>query len=142
MKTALMILLVALLTGPAALRAQTSDDADLRALTETQNLLRNPQLRQQALTTPQAREADRNAAITGLGNSDYQQEIYNLSAELMPWLVEQSKGDPAKMAELMQEFQKNPRAFFNRVPAAQRARISALADKIEKARSPSAQRNP
>lgn len=113
----------------------SANDPDLDAMIQTQNLMRNANDRQKALNTEEARAADRNAGITALGNTANKDEIYSIAADLMPWLLEQSQGDPAKMAQLMQQFQQNPRAFFDRVPASQRARISALADRIERDRA-------
>lgn len=114
-----------------------AQDPDVDALVKTQNVLRNAAERQKALGTDAARAADRNADITALGNSANKEEIYSIAADLMPWLLEQSQGDPAKMSQLMQQFQQNPRAFFDRVPASQRARISALADRLERERAAS-----
>lgn len=114
-----------------------AQDVNADSLMQTQNLLRSSTERQKALTTEEARAADRNAGITALGNGANKDEIYSIAADLMPWLLEQSQGDPAKMSQLMQQFQQNPRAFFDRVPASQRARISALADRIERERAAS-----
>lgn len=110
-------------------------DEELDALIETQKLLRDSaRVQSEALQTPQAKRADRKASITALGKPELKQEIYNISSDLMSWLEQAAKGDPAKMQELMIEANKNPKAFYDRIPAAERTKIKALAEKIEQSR--------
>ncbi len=111
-------------------------DEEIDPLLATQNLLRDlARVQKEALTTPEAKSADFNASIITLGNAQNKQELYNISADLMSWLVETTKGDPAKMAELMAEAQKNPRAFYERIPSAAKAKIKALSGAIDSSRS-------
>ncbi|AGH95807.1 hypothetical protein [Pseudobdellovibrio exovorus] len=98
---------------------------------EAQQSLVDPQKRQEALNTPEARSADRQVEITALGDNSKKQEMYSLAAALLPWLAQQAAGDPNKMAEIMQKFQSDPQSFFNSIPEEQRNKIRALASEIE-----------
>lgn len=117
-------------------------EGDLDPLQQTRNLLTDPKQREQALDTPAAKEADRNAEVTALGKSEYKQEMYGISSDLMPWLVEMSKGDASKMSELIQEAQKNPQAFYERMPPEVRAKIKSLSQSIDSSKKASSHKQP
>lgn len=130
-----MIKLILVLSFFSCSSLYASDDTDLMATTETQKLLQDAaRVQKEALKTPEAKAADKNASITARGNPQYKQEMYNISSDLMPWLVEISKGDPAKMTELMVEAQKDPAAFYQKMPAAVQAKIKALSGAIDSSR--------
>lgn len=77
-----------------------------------------------------ARQADAMAAsVTGGGVN--QEELYAISAELLPEIAKMADNDPAKMATLLQEAQKNPEEFYKKLPADKRKRIQELSKKIE-----------
>jgi hypothetical protein len=108
------------------------DDATYaNALQQTQNLLRNSETRKAAINTEPAKAADKTAEITALGDPAAKSEVYNIAADLMPWLLEQSQGDPLKMMQLIQEAQKNPQAFLQKMPVAERQKIKKLSGFIE-----------
>ena len=115
------------------------DQVYTNALQQTQNLLKNSEVRKGALNTEPATAADKAAEITALGDPAAKSEVYNIAADLMPWLLEQSQGDISKMMQLIQEAQKNPQAFLQKMPAAEREKIKNLSGFIEKkkARQPS-----
>ena len=108
------------------------DEANTEALQQTQNLLRNSEARKSAISTDSAKAADKNAEITALGDPAAKSEVYNIAADLMPWLVEQSQGDVSKMMQLIQEAQKNPKAFLQRMPVSERQKIKNLSGFIER----------
>ena len=128
-----LILFLSLILSLTSFNIYAQDDS--ASLAQVQALLNDPALRQQALITPEARSADRNAEITALGQAGKKQEIYSIAAELMPWLIQETNGDMTKINTLMLEYQKNPQAFYNRIPAAQREKIKSLAGQIEQSRS-------
>lgn len=110
--------------------------AQTTALEQTQNLLRDTnQVQKEALDTPAAKEADRNASITTLGDPELKQGLYDISADLLPWLTEAAAGDSEKMSELLAEASKNPAAFYDKIPSAQRAKIKALSETIDSRRN-------
>lgn len=120
--------------------ASTFDDKTYEsALQQTQNLLRTPDARKGAIDTEPAKAADKAVEITALGDPAAKSEVYNIAADLMPWLLEQSQGDPLKMMQLIQEAQKNPQAFLQKMPAAERQKIKNLSgfiDQKKNARQP------
>ncbi len=107
------------------------DQAYQEALSKTQNLLRNSKERQGALDTKEAKSADNVAEITALGDPAAKDQVYNIAADLMPWLVAQTEGDPKKMMEIIAEAQKNPQAFLQKLPEAERKKIGNLTRHIE-----------
>lgn len=108
------------------------DEVYTSALQQTQNLLKNSEARKGALNTEPAKAADKAAEITALNDPAAKSEVYNIAADLMPWLVEQSQGDVSKMMQLIQEAQKNPQAFLQRMPEAERKKIKNLSGFIER----------
>lgn len=106
------------------------------ALMETQSLLRDPvRVQNEALITQDAQNADRNASIVTLGKPELKQDLYNISADLMSWIVEATQGDPAKMQQFVKDAAANPRAFYEKMPASERTKIKSLSEKIDSSRT-------
>lgn len=113
-----------------SLSAMALDGADQEATTKTQELLKSKDARQKTIEKSEdAKKA--NAHLQGLtgGDEKLSQEIYELSAEIMPTLVEKSGGDSKKMLELM----KNPEAFANSWTPEQKEKLKRLAEKLQSA---------
>ncbi len=109
------------------------------ALSDTQSLLRDSgRMQEEAGKTADGRKADHDATVVTLGKPELKQDLLNISADLMSWITESSKGDPEKMQQLLQEALNNPKHFFEKMPANERTRIKGLSEKIEGAR----QKNP
>ena len=124
-------LVVFLLLG---LLVQTVDAADANsALQQTQDCLRNRNC--DAAKTDAGKAADQKVLEAVGGDAAAQQELYNISAEIMPILVQQSGGDPAKMQDLMQKAQTNPEGFYKSLPPELQAKIKATASAVEKAKA-------
>jgi hypothetical protein len=122
-------------------QAQTStqgqggqDAHSQEALRRTQEMLRNSSMRQKALTTPQAQEADQRARQL-MGSAEDTQALYELSAELIGNLVQETGGDPAKLQTMMMQLTKNPEAFRSKMSPTQYEKLKALAAKIERRNS-------
>jgi hypothetical protein len=107
-----------------------ASEVDANAIKQTQDLLRNPKARQGAIKETQGSQNANDYATKVLGNEQNVNEAYDIAAELLPWITEQSGGDPVKMQEMMAQAMKNPESFYARMPAAQKARIKALNNKI------------
>lgn len=101
------------------------------ALKKTQDLLKNPDQREKAaMQSPEGLKSLENLKkITG-GDAQMEQEIWELTAEIMPLLTGDAKGDPAKMNELLDAAKLNPAEFANRFPAAQREKLRQIAEKL------------
>ena len=116
--------------------AYANADEDLKALTDTQALLRDQgRMQEEAGKTTDGRKADQAATVVTLGKPELKQDLLNISADLMAWITEASKGDPEKMQQFLQEALTNPKNFLEKMPANERARIKGLSEKIEGARS-------
>lgn len=126
-----LICLVFLLTSSTTW-AKSDTEHNQEAMKKTQELLKDPTQRQKALDNPAAKQsADRVQQLTG-GDAQMEQAIWEMSAELMPLLVEEANGDPKKMAEYLEKMKSNPQAFADRFPAAQKKKLQEIADKIAK----------
>lgn len=111
-------------------------DEVLKALTDTQSLLRDSgRMQEEAGKTPEGKKADQAATVVTLGKPELKQDLLNISADLLSWITEASKGDPEKMQQLLQEAASNPKNFLERMPANERARIKSLSESIDGARS-------
>lgn len=63
-----------------------------------------------------------------MGNEKNKDELYEISAEILPYINEKSGGDPAKMKTLLEEYQKNPEAFYKDLPESTRQKIKKLSE--------------
>ena len=109
------------------------DSAQQNGLKQAQQLLKSPSERAAVIKSdPNARAADVQAAITVMGSKEDKNELYDVSGDLLEWVVSQGV-DPA---QLMEKYKKNPVQFFNDIPEQQRQRIKALAESIEQRRRP------
>lgn len=126
--------LALILTLIFAFGAHAELDANQQqGLKDTQNLLRDKKQREDYFkNNPQAREADTKAGALG-GSPANKEEMYDISAELIEVIARETNGDPVKMETIMQEAQKNPKAFYEKYMSAnQKARVKALAEKVDK----------
>jgi len=94
-----------------------ADDAVSSALQKTQDCLRNQ---------------DCDAAATDAGNAHDKQELYNISADIMPLLVRQAGGDPVKMQNLMLKAQTDPESFLNSLSPGLKEKIKNIANELDK----------
>ncbi|MCK9395418.1 MAG: hypothetical protein M0Q44_07495 [Methylobacter sp.] len=100
------------------------------ALQKTQECLRNQNC--DAAKTEAGMAADQKALEAAGGSAGNKQELYNISAEIMPILLQQTGGDPAKMQAIMLKAQADPESFLNSLSPEIRAKIKNAADAVEK----------
>jgi hypothetical protein len=137
LRRAALILILATVPALASVQAQAAGGDDLdphsrEGLQDTQHLLKTPSERDQYVNKdPHAKEVD--AKVSALaGSSQNKEEIYDLASQVMETITAESKGDPAKMQQLLEEAQKNPKQFYDRYfSAEQKARLHGLAQKID-----------
>lgn len=125
------VLIFALMTPIVFAQNQQTDQATQNALEQTQQMLNNPAFRDKAVKeNSETRKAhDSVNKLTG-GNQNLNNQVYGLSSNIFGDLVRQAGGDEAKLLQLMQEAQKNPDAFANKLTPAQREEIRKLASEI------------
>lgn len=56
-------------------------------------------------------------------------KMNEISKELVPWLIDVSKGDPNRMRELIEEAKSNPQVFLKRLPAAMQEKVMGVGAK-------------
>ncbi|WP_333876855.1 hypothetical protein [Methylobacter sp.] len=107
-----------------------ADDDINSALLKTQDCLRNQNC--DAAKTETGRAAEQKALEAVGGNAGNMQELYNISADIMPILLQQTGGDPAKMQALMLKAQTDPESFLNSLSPEVQAKIKNASDAVEK----------
>jgi hypothetical protein len=105
-------------------------DAQIDALKQTQNLLKDSKARGDALVTPEARATDK--AVQNLGNKSGQTDsIYSLSGEVFEKLLKENNGDTEKVQKLLQEGMRNPAQFAEKFSPEQKAKLKQISDSVE-----------
>jgi len=100
------------------------------ALQKTEECLRRQNC--DAATTDAGKEAGRKALAAVGGSVRDKQELYNMSADIMPILFQQAGGDPAKMQALLLKAQTDPESFLNSLSPELKAKIRNIAIEVEK----------
>ncbi len=77
------------------------------ALQNTQECLKNQNC--DAAATGEGKAAAQNALAAVRGNNEKTKELYSISAELLPILLQQSGGDPANMQTIVDKDQAKPK---------------------------------
>jgi hypothetical protein len=113
--------------------ASALDEVQELGMRQAQKQLTDPKLRDSLIKVDKdAKKADAIATLTVMGNKDYKNEMYNISAELLEWVARQP-GDPAVT---MEKFKRNPAEFLRQMPQQHYEKVKALAEAIEKQRKP------
>lgn len=108
---------------------QASKDA---ALAQTQKVLNDRQeIKKITESDPKAQAVD--DSITELTGSEAgAKELYAISADILPVLMEMNQDDPDKALQSLTAYSKDPGAFLSKLPPDIRLKIENLAKKIEK----------
>jgi len=117
--------------------AEDLDPVSIEALKQTQALLRDSVQRQQAIDSNSKAKAVDKKVSKFAGSEENRQEIYNLSAEVMGRLVQESKGDADIMKKILDDAATDPEGFGNRfLTEEQKQKVKELSKKIEESRKP------
>ena len=122
--------MIALLALALPFQALHADDAADAALLETIQCLKSQNCASAKTGAGQA--ADQKALQAAGGNAAGKQALYDISADIMPVLLQNAGGDPEKMQAILQKAQTDPEAFFNSLPADIQSKIQSAAETIEK----------
>lgn len=136
----LLLLAVAILHAvPRAARPQSANapmsTASEEALQKTQDLLRDPAARKQAIQEKASAKAADDQAAQVAGSEANKDEMYALASEIMETVTRLSGGDTQKMTALLAEAASNPAAFAAKLPPDQQAKLKSLAEKAEKTKA-------
>ncbi len=127
--------IVALLLLPLLVFAGDEENQEKEvkeALEQTKALLNDTAFQNGYKSDPKAQEAHAKVKEIVGNNSRHQQEMYSISSEAFDKIVADAKGDPAKILEILQKAQADPKAFMRSLPPEQQARIRELASEIDK----------
>jgi hypothetical protein len=101
------------------------------SIQQTQQMMTDPQTRQQMLASPEAKNADKQVGVVTKGNAQQKEQIYQLAAGLFPDLAKSGSGDPQKMTEIMMKAMENPEAFYNTWTPEQKANFQKLVREMQ-----------
>lgn len=122
-----------LLAVVISFQAVYADDEISSALQKTQDCLRNQNC--DAAKTGAGRAAEQKALEIVGGNATNLQELYDLSADIMPMLVQQSGGDSVKMQAILTKAQTDPESFLNSLSPEIQAKIKNISNAVEKSKA-------
>lgn len=127
---------LAFLLAAAPLGAQTLDAASSESLAAALRMLQDPSLRGPAVAAdPRAAAVDKQ--IQGLaGSPQLTQELYELAAQVMSELTDNSGGDVRRMTEALERGQTDPAAFAALLSPATLERLRDLSVKISDQQRP------
>jgi len=112
---------------------QANADRRSSALQETQDCLRKQNC--DSATNDAGIAADRKVLDALGGDASKKQEVYDISADVLPVLVQQAGGDPAKMLAILEKAQNNPEDFMKLLPVELQNRIKNAATGLEKSQA-------
>jgi hypothetical protein len=128
-----LISLAILLAFSFSVKADDKKEADLKvqAIKQTQELLNDPaKVKDVADKDPAAKAVDNH--VKELAGSDANvREMYSISADVLPVLMEMNQDNPEKALESLSAYSKDPAAFLKSLPLNLRERIEKLGKKVE-----------
>lgn len=99
------------------------------AMKDAQNSISDPAKRKEIIANdPKAKSVD--DMVSKLAGED-SGELYALSAEILPILMEMNQDNPEKALESLTSYSKDPATFMSSLPPNIRERIEKLSKKIE-----------
>ena len=106
----------------------TADQNVDSALLNTQDCLRKQNC--DSANSAVGKAAHQQAAKAVAGDAAKQQALYDLSADILPILLQQSGGDPAKMQTILMKAQNDPAGFLESLPVDIRNKIQTLSTEV------------
>lgn len=99
------------------------------AMKDAQNTITDPAKRKEIIAAdPKAKSVDDMVSKLAGENSG---ELYSLSADILPILMEMNQDNPEKALESLASYSKDPASFMSSLPPNIRERIEKLSKKIE-----------
>ncbi|OYZ24245.1 MAG: hypothetical protein B7Y39_02135 [Bdellovibrio sp. 28-41-41] len=99
------------------------------AMKDVQNTITDPAKRKEIISAdPKAKSVDDMVSKLAGENSG---ELYALSADILPILMEMNQDNPEKALESLTSYSKDPASFMSSLPPNIRERIEKLSKKIE-----------
>lgn len=114
---------------PAFTLAGSEEELLNEAVSDTQKMMKDSQKRQNLLQDQKAKDADK--AASAVVGSENMNEIYGISADILPRLMKE-QGSPEKAAAYLEAIQRNPAEFLQNLPPEIQEKIKGLSSKVEK----------
>lgn len=108
--------------------AHSSDDSK-EAIKDVQKTLKDP-AKIKEITAEDAKAKQIDDMINKLAGDD-SKELYAISADILPILMEMNKDNPERALELLAAYSKDPGSFLASLPPNIRERIQKVSKKIE-----------
>lgn len=107
------------------------DDSDQQAVKQTQDFLKNKKERDEyKAKSKSAHQADDQLSALGFTEEE-SQAVYELSAEVFSGVAGEGGASPEKMLRILAEYQRNPASFASKWTPEQKAKLKALAEKLD-----------
>lgn len=115
---------------PSKLLADDSEETN-EAVLSTERMLRDPAQRNEVIKNSDNAKRANDSALSIAGSEENLEKMYDISAQLLPMLNKEGGGDPKLMMKILEDAQRNPEAFYNRMPALVKKQITELAKSKE-----------
>ena len=107
------------------------DEHSQKALIQTKQLLEDPKQREKAINQDaDAKRANQQVKELVGGRVALTPEIYDLASAVFENVVKESHGDPVKMKQAMEKFQRDPSSFAESWTPAQKEKLHELSEKL------------
>ena len=106
------------------------------ALYNTQKLLKNEKSRMDSINSSKEAQKAHQDVVSLFGGSQNINKAYDMAAIALEALAKEANGDPAKMAEILNEAKKDPAAFANKMPPEFRSMLKQAAQDVENKNAP------
>ncbi len=115
----------------------SATSASANALNQTQTILTDPSARAKAINgDSEAESADSYVNNLTGGNTQTNNDVYDLASKVFANLVKDAHGDPNKMQAEIEKFQRDPAAFAAKWTPEERAKLKALSLKMPATATP------
>lgn len=136
MKKTFPLFMVLLFSISLAIADTTKKNPDVeQALRLTQEMLKNPEARQNQINkSSQGKAADAKVKEVA-GSPENEQAMYELAASVFASVSDQAGGDPEKMQKILDEALRNPESFANQWSPEQIKKLEEISAKSEKSQN-------
>lgn len=101
------------------------------SLTQTQDLLRNKNLRNNAVNSSQSAKDAHQKALNLLKTDENVDKAYNMAAQMMEQIMKEASGDPMKAQEILQKGLADPSGLADRMPAQFKEMLKEVGGSVE-----------
>ena len=123
-----LIIMVSLLAHPV-LAEDELDPASVEAMMKTQQLLKDPKKRDQAISESANAKLIDGQIRSLLGDGAHREEFFSVAGEVFEYLTKVSGGDSLKMIQILKDAKNDPKSFYEKLSPKSRQTIRELSNK-------------